>query len=97
MKRLSILGSTGSIGTQTLENVRANKNMQVVALTANKNIDLLEKQAREFKPLSVALSNENAAKELKVQGIDTAVIDMHTIKPIDRDCILKYNNKCKVD
>ena len=50
MKKIAILGSTGSIGTQTLEVVRANKDIEVTALAAGSNIDLLEKQIREFSP-----------------------------------------------
>ena len=52
MKKIAILGSTGSIGTQTLEVVRANKDIEVTALAAGSNIDLLEKQIREFSPSS---------------------------------------------
>lgn len=52
MKKIAILGSTGSIGTQTLEVVRANKDIEVTALAAGSNIDLLEKQIREFSPKS---------------------------------------------
>ena len=55
MKKISILGSTGSIGTQTLDIVRINNDVEVVALSAHKNIDLLEKQIREFKPKVVAI------------------------------------------
>jgi len=66
MKRLSILGSTGSIGTQTLEIVRENKNGYVVeALAANSNIDLLEAQVREFKPRITAIGDKNKYAELK--------------------------------
>ena len=50
MKKIAILGSTGSIGTQTLEVVENNGDIQVEALSANGNVDLLEKQARKFKP-----------------------------------------------
>ena len=49
MKKIAILGSTGSIGTQTLEIVRTNGDLEVTALAAGNNIDLLEKQIREFK------------------------------------------------
>ena len=55
MKRISILGSTGSIGTQTLDIVRLNDDVKVEALTAHKNIDLLEKQIREFRPRVAAI------------------------------------------
>ena len=50
MKKIAILGSTGSIGTQTLEVVRENGDIQITALAAGGNIDLLEKQIREFHP-----------------------------------------------
>ena len=49
VKNISILGSTGSIGTQTLEVVRYNKDIKVTALAAGSNVDLIEKQIREFK------------------------------------------------
>ena len=50
MKKIAILGSTGSIGTQTLEIVRYNRDIQVTALAAGSNIRLLEEQIREFSP-----------------------------------------------
>lgn len=66
MKNLSILGSTGSIGTQTLEVVRNNPNdFRVISLTANKNISLLIEQIIEFKPILVACFDSNSAKELR--------------------------------
>lgn len=70
MKRLSILGSTGSIGTQTLEIVRCNEDIEVVALSAGSNIELLEKQAREFKPELICVYDEEKAKELSVKIAD---------------------------
>lgn len=70
MKRIAILGSTGSIGTQTLEVVRANGDIGVVALTAGKNVDLLEKQIREFRPKFAAIWKEKDAKELKERLTD---------------------------
>ena len=72
MKRISILGSTGSIGTQTLDIVRNNSDLQVVALTAANNIVLLEEQIREFSPSIVCVWNEDKAKELKDKVKDTA-------------------------
>ena len=58
MKHISILGSTGSIGTQTLEIVRNNPDkFKIVGLTTNKNSDLLIKQIKEFKPIAVAIMN----------------------------------------
>ena len=66
MKKISILGSTGSIGTQTLDVVRKNRDkFEVVAISANSSINLLLEQIKEFKPRYVAVYNENSAKELK--------------------------------
>ncbi len=73
MKKIAILGSTGSIGTQTLEVVRDNGDIQVTALAAGNNITLLEKQIREFKPTLVAVWKEEKAKELKTKIIDLNV------------------------
>ena len=70
MKKIAILGSTGSIGTQTLEVVRANGDIGVVVLTAGKNVDLLEKQIREFRPKFAAIWKEKDAKELKERLTD---------------------------
>lgn len=65
MKKIAILGSTGSIGTQALEVIAAHPNdFQVVAVTADSNIDLLEKQIRQFRPRLAAMTNPNAAAEL---------------------------------
>lgn len=65
MKNIAIIGSTGSIGTQTLDIVRANSDLKVVALAAGSNTALLEKQAREFKPEIIGIWSEDKAKELK--------------------------------
>ncbi len=74
MRELVILGSTGSIGTQALDVVRNNPNdYKVTALAAGRNVDLLEAQAREFKPMVVALEAEKAAKELKIRLADTDI------------------------
>lgn len=70
MKYISIIGSTGSIGTQTLDIVRSNKDLKVTALAAGTSIDLLEKQAREFQPSIVAVYNEQKAEELKLRLAD---------------------------
>ncbi len=72
-KNISILGSTGSIGTQTLEVVRAYPDIKVMALTANSNTELLEKQAREFNPKLVCVTDEEKAKDLKLRLIDTDI------------------------
>ena len=66
MKKLSILGSTGSIGTQTLEIVKNNPSeFRVAGLTTNNNIELLKKQIQEFKPIAVAVMDEEKADFLK--------------------------------
>ena len=66
MKSISILGSTGSIGTQTLEIVKDNPDkLKVVGLSTNKNIDLLEEQIKIFNPLCVAVMNHEKAEELQ--------------------------------
>ena len=76
MKKIAILGSTGSIGTQTLEIVRTNGDLEVTALAAGNNIDLLEKQIREFKPKLAAVWKEERANELKdkINDLDVKVV-----------------------
>ncbi len=73
MKNIVILGSTGSIGTQSLDIVRKSPDMKVLGLSAHHNIDLLEKQAREFKPLAVCAGTEALAKELALRLADTGI------------------------
>ena len=73
MKKISILGSTGSIGTQTLDVVRKNDDLQVVALAAGTRIDELEKQVREFKPELVSVADEKLAASLKAGISDLPV------------------------
>lgn len=73
MKKIVVLGSTGSIGTQTLDVVRNNSDMEVVALAAGSNIKLLEKQIREFRPRMVCVFNEKKAKELRILVADLDV------------------------
>jgi len=72
MKSLIILGSTGSIGTQALEVCRRD-GYKVTALAAGSNIELLEKQAREFKPLTIAVFDQEKAKELEIKLADTHI------------------------
>ena len=72
MKKLIILGSTGSIGVQALE-VAERNGYKVTALAAGKNTELLEKQARKFKPDIVAVSDKTAANDLKTRLKDTSV------------------------
>lgn len=76
MKKIAILGSTGSIGTQTLEVVRENKDIEVSGLAAGNNIERLEAQIREFAPKVVAVWNEERAKELadKVRDLDVKIV-----------------------
>ena len=62
MKKTGILGSTGSIGTQTLEIVRNNRDLQVTALAAGRNVKKIEEQIREFSPRLAVLFDEEAAK-----------------------------------
>ncbi len=71
MRKIAILGSTGSIGTQTLEVAEANGDLDVVGLTAGSNVKLLEEQIRKFHPRLVAVMNEQAAKDLAVRVQDT--------------------------
>ena len=72
MKNIAIFGSTGSIGTQALEVVRQ-CGYNVTALTAGKNVSLIEKQAREFKPRTVVLADKTAANDLKIKLGDTDI------------------------
>ena len=81
-KNLSILGSTGSIGTQSLETARK-CGYSVSALSAYSNVDLIEEQIREFKPKVAALVDENAAKELKSRVSD---MDVKILSGIDGVC-----------
>lgn len=74
MKNLSILGSTGSIGTQTLDIVRRDRaHFKISALTAGKNVRLMEEQAREFLPEIVCMADEKAAADLKARLSDTDI------------------------
>lgn len=73
MRHLAILGSTGSIGTQTLEVVENNEDMKVVALAAGSNIDLVEQQIRKFQPEVVCIYREEKARELARRVADENV------------------------
>lgn len=92
MREISILGSTGSIGTQTLEVIENLKEIRVAGISGNHNIDLLEKQVRRFKPRFVAVMDERNAKILKerLSDVDTKVlsgmkglIEVATIQSVD--------------
>ena len=76
MKKIAILGSTGSIGTQTLEVARNNGDLEVVSLAAGSNIKKLEEQIREFRPKTAAVWSEEKAKELRaaVRDLDVRIV-----------------------
>lgn len=71
MIKIAILGSTGFIGTQTLDIVRKNKDLQVLGLAAGRNISMLEEQIREFSPRLAAVGDEEKAAELRERVKDT--------------------------
>ncbi len=71
MKKIGILGSTGSIGTQTLQIVRSNKDLQVTALAAGSSVSKMEDQIREFCPQMAVMWSEEAARELRTRVADT--------------------------
>ena len=73
MKKIAILGSTGSIGTQTLDIVREQGDIQVVAMAAGSNISLLDAQMREFKPSLVSVWDEKKASELRTNTKDLGI------------------------
>ena len=81
MKYIAILGSTGSIGTQTLEVVRAQQDIKVTALSAGDNINLLEQQIREFRPALAAVKTEEKAKELALLACLGSVRPLPQLKP----------------
>ncbi|MCJ7856874.1 1-deoxy-D-xylulose-5-phosphate reductoisomerase [Lachnospiraceae bacterium NSJ-143] len=79
MKKISILGSTGSIGIQTLDVCRNLKNIKIEALTANSNIDLLEKQVMEFNPKLVSVMDKAKAEELSERLSKTAASNVKVL------------------
>ena len=83
MKRIAILGSTGSIGTQTLDVVRANGDIEVVGIAAGRNIDALESQIREFSPKICGVWDEEKAKELAVRVADCWLTLTLILPPMD--------------
>lgn len=76
MKKIAILGSTGSIGTQTLEVVRSNPDLQVAALAAGNNVEKMEQQIREFRPAVAGMWSGEAAADLRsrVRDIDVKIV-----------------------
>ncbi len=73
MRKIAILGSTGSIGTQTLDVIRKNADIEVLGLAAGSNIELLEAQIREFRPRLAAVWDEEKAEDLRVRVADLPV------------------------
>lgn len=89
MRHITLLGSTGSIGTQTLDVVRMHpEQMKIVSLACGKNISLIEKQAREFLPETVAVYDENAAGELRVRLKDTEIRVVSGMEGLIEACCL---------
>ncbi len=93
MKKIVVLGSTGSIGTQTLEIVRENPDLKVVALAAGTNVTLMEEQVREFKPLVAVMWTEEAAKDLKVRIAD---MDVEVLSGMDGLLAISTHEECEV-
>ena len=94
-KNIAILGSTGSVGQQSLDVIRDNPGMKVAAITANRNIGLIEAQAREFSPKMVCVMDEDAAKELRVRLGDTDIMVLSGMEGLvsaatmdECDCVL---------
>ena len=75
MKNVSVLGSTGSIGTQTLDVIRKNNDLKAVALAAGNNVQLMEKQVREFMPHYVCMASKEAMEDLKCRLADISGIE----------------------
>ena len=81
-KKVVILGSTGSIGTQTLDVIKQHEEMEVVGLTAHSRIDLLEEQIKQFKPKMVCVMHEQKARELK-NRLETQKLNVEVVCGID--------------
>ena len=92
MKKISIIGSTGSIGTQTLEVCDNLQNVQIMGLSANNNVKLAEEQIRKYNPKLFAMVNEDAAKALKV-----AVSDTDTKVISGTDCMSEISTMPEID
>ncbi len=92
MKKISIIGSTGSIGTQTLEVCDNLKNVQIMGLSANNNVKLAEEQIRKFRPRLFAMVSEEGAKALK-----TAVADTDTKVITGKDCMSEISTMEEID
>ena len=93
MKNIVVLGSTGSIGTQTLEIVRDNPDLKVVALAAGTNVKLMEAQVREFKPSVAVMWTEDAAKDLKARISD---LEVEVLSGMDGLIEISTHKDCEV-
>lgn len=93
MKNIVVLGSTGSIGTQTLEIVRDNPDLKVVALAAGTNVKLMEEQVREFKPSVAVMWTEEAAKDLKARISD---LDVEVLSGMEGLIEISTHKDCEV-
>lgn len=89
MKKIAILGSTGSIGTQTLDIVRNNPDLKVTALAAGSSVAFMEKQVREFGPRLAVMWNEEAAAQLKERLADTFVKVSYGMEGLIEAAVLK--------
>ncbi len=83
MKNISILGSTGSIGTQTIEVCRNLKDINIQAITVNSNIDMAQKQAEEFRPKLIAVMNSDKAEELKERLSKTTMSNIKVLSGME--------------
>ena len=92
MKKISIIGSTGSIGTQTLEVCDNLQDVQIMGLSANNNVKLAEEQIRKYSPKLFAMVNEDAAKALKI-----AVADTDTKVISGTDCMSEISTMEEID
>lgn len=92
LKKISIIGSTGSIGTQTLEVCNNLENVQIMGLSANNNVKLAEEQIRKYHPKLFAMINEDSAKALKI-----AVSDTDTKIISGTDCMSEISTMPEID
>lgn len=93
MKKIAVLGSTGSIGTQTLEIAREKGDLEILGLAAGSNIRLLESQIREFKPKAVAVWSDEGAKELRSRVRD---LDVDVVSGMEGLCEVATLNKTEM-
>ncbi len=93
MKNIVVLGSTGSIGTQTLEIVRENSDLRVVALAAGTNVELMEQQVREFMPQIAVMWTDKAAEDLKVRIAD---LNVEVLSGMDGLLAISTHKDCEV-